>query len=163
MCFHAPEPVRELEPIDWFLGMPITTFLTILAALSLGLMVSASVSNSSQANSALPLLLLPQIIFAGVLFNLDKLAIGKFISWLTISRWSIGAYGTLIDLNILTPTGKNEEGIDWSKFMSISPVYETTWHNLGLNWGMLLLHSVVYLSITVWLQKRKDLLKPRKR
>jgi ABC transport system ATP-binding/permease protein len=163
LCFQAPEPVRELAPLNWYIGMPITTFLTILAALSLGLMVSASVKNSSQANSALPLLLLPQIIFAGVLFNIDKLAIGQFISWLTISRWSIGAYGTLIDLNILTPTGKNDEGIDWSKFINTSPVYEPTWQNLGLNWGMLLLHSVVYLGVTVWLQKRKDLLKPHKR
>ncbi len=162
-CFHAPEPIRELSPINWYIGMPITTFLTVLAALCLGLMVSASVKNSSQANSALPLLLLPQIIFAGVLFTIDKVAIGQVISWLTISRWSIGAYGTLVDLNILTPTGKNEEGVDWSKFMNPSPVYDTTWQNLGLNWGMLLLHSAVYLSITILLQKRKDLLKTRKR
>jgi ABC transport system ATP-binding/permease protein len=137
--------------------------LTILAALCLGLMVSASVKNSSQANSALPLLLLPQIIFAGVLFTIDKVAIGQVISWLTISRWSIGAYGTLVDLNILTPTGKNDGGVDWSNFMNPSPVYDITWQNLGLNWGMLLLHSAVYLSITIWLQKRKDLLKTRKR
>ena len=163
ICFKHPEPVAELAPINWYLGLIITTFLSILDAICLGLMVSASVKNSSQANSALPLLLLPQIIFAGVLFGLDKVAVGKFISWLTISRWSIGAYGTLIDLNILIPTSKNDAGIDFSQVMSASTVYDTNWKNLGLNWGMLLLQSVVYIGITIWLLKRKDLLKAPKR
>ncbi len=159
ICFGNPEPVSDLAPLNWYLGLPITTFLSILAALSLGLMVSASVKNSSQANSALPLLLLPQIIFAGVLFALDKVAVGKAISWLTISRWSIGAYGTLIDLNLLIPTSKNDAGVDFSQVMKASDVYKTSWQNLGINWGMLLLQSVVYIGITIWLQKRKDLLK----
>lgn len=163
ICFSHPEPVAELAPLNWYVGMPIVTFLSILAAVSLGLMVSASVKNSSQANSALPLLLLPQIIFAGVLFGLDKVAVGQVISWLTISRWSIGAYGTLIDLNALIPTSKNDAGIDFGQVMKASNVYETSWQNLGLNLGMLLLQSVVYLGITIWLQKRKDLLKAPKR
>jgi ABC transport system ATP-binding/permease protein len=163
ICFKHPEPIAELAPLNWYLGLIITTFLSILDAICLGLMVSASVKNSSQANSALPLLLLPQIIFAGVLFGLDKVAVGKFISWLTISRWSIGAYGTLIDLNVLIPTSKNDAGIDFSQVMSASTVYDTTWKNLGLNWGMLLLQSVVYISITIWLLRRKDLLKAPKR
>lgn len=148
ICFVHPAAIAQLVPIDWFVGLPITTFLSILAANCLGLMVSASFKNSSQANSALPLLLLPQIIFAGALFGLDRTAIGQFISWLTIGRWSIGAYGTLIDLNLLTSTNNTS--------------YDPTWQNLSLNWGMLLLHSVVYLGATIWLQKRKDLLKALK-
>ncbi|PSB49272.1 ATP-binding cassette domain-containing protein [Chamaesiphon polymorphus] len=163
LCFQQPEPVAELAPINWWLGMPITTFLSILDAVCLGLMVSASVKNSAQANSALPLLLLPQIIFAGVLFGLDKVPIGRFVSWLTISRWSIGAYGTLIDLNILIPTSKNDAGIDFSQMMKPSSVYDTNWQNLSLNWGMLIFQSVFYLGVTIWLQKRKDLLKSPKR
>jgi ABC transport system ATP-binding/permease protein len=163
ICFQQPEPVAELAPMNWYLGMPITTFLSILDAICLGLMVSASVKNSAQANSALPLLLLPQIIFAGVLFGLDKVPVGRIVSWLTISRWSIGAYGTLIDLNILIPTSKNDAGIDFSQMMKTSSVYEPTWQNLGLNWGMLLLQSVIYLGVTIWLQQRKDLLKSPKR
>jgi ABC transport system ATP-binding/permease protein len=161
ICFAHPDPIAELAPLNWYIGLPMTTFLSILASTCLGLMVSASVKNSSQANSALPLLLLPQIIFAGVLFGLDKVAIGQFISWFTIGRWSIGAYGTLIDLNLLTPT-KNEV-MDFTQVMKSSAVYDTTWQNLGLNWGMLLLHSVVYIGVTIWLQKRKDLLKSPKR
>jgi len=30
--------------------------------------------------------------------------------------------------------------------------------NLRLNWGILCVHTVVYLAIALWLQKRKDIL-----
>ena len=69
--------------------------------MSLGLLISAIVKNSSQANSALPLLLILQIIFSGVLFKMQGL--GSKISWLMLSRWSIGAYGTLVNINAMIP------------------------------------------------------------
>ncbi|WP_421655385.1 hypothetical protein [Leptothermofonsia sp. ETS-13] len=36
-------------------------------------------------------------------------------------------------------------------------VYDPTWHNLWLNWGMLGLHAILYLFITFWIQKQKDI------
>jgi ABC transport system ATP-binding/permease protein len=159
ICFQNPAPVAEIAPLNWYLGLPITTFLSILAALALGLMVSASVKNSSQANSALPLLLLPQVIFAGVLFVLDKVEIGRYISWLTISRWSIGAYGTLININSLIPICPSATDVNLCPGMKRSLVYTTSWQNLGLNWGMLLLQTFICLAIAIWLQQRKDIIK----
>lgn len=155
--FEPPEP----EIMPWPLGVIITTFLTILGSMSLGLMVSASVKNSTQANSALPLLFLPQIIFAGVLFDLKKIQIGKFISWLMLSRWSIGAYGSLVDVNLLIPPENTEvaETAIYKSPITTSLVYDPSWSNLGLNWGILLLHTIVYLTITFWLLKRKDIVK----
>ncbi len=151
-------PTSELIP--WPIGLTITTFLTILAAFSLGLMVSAGVKNSSQANSALPLLLLPQIIFAGVLFNMEKVAIGQYLSWLTIGRWSIGAYGALVDINLLIPPANSTAGKDlFESAIETSTVYNATWANLGTNWGILLLHTAIYLGIATWLLKRKDVVK----
>ncbi|MGK7877131.1 MAG: FHA domain-containing protein [Xenococcaceae cyanobacterium] len=145
--FKSPEP----DLLPWFLGMGITTFLTLLTCMSLGLMVSASVKNSTQANSALPLLLLPQIIFSGVLFNME--GIGKYVSWLMLSRWSVGAYGALVDVNRMVPEPSSTIPLPFEG----SPVYDPTWENLALNWGILLLHTVVYLGVTFWLQKRKDI------
>jgi ABC transport system ATP-binding/permease protein len=154
ICFRQPIS-QELLP--WILGLPITTFLTILSALSLGLLVSASVKNSAQSNSALPLILLPQIIFSGVLFTVDTGLI-KVLSWFTVGRWSIGAYGSLVDLNSLTPPDNNSAEMDFSKVgMRPSATYNNDWSNLGLNWGMLLLQSLVFIAITIWLLKRKDL------
>jgi ABC transport system ATP-binding/permease protein len=150
-------PSSELIP--WPIGLTLTTFLTIFAAFSLGLMISAGVKNSSQANSALPILLLPQIIFAGVLFNMEKVPIGQYLSWLTIARWSMGAYATLVDTNFFVPPAINSAGVDMSKFIEKSAAYDPTMQNLRLNWGILLLHAVIYLGVANWLLKRKDVVK----
>ncbi|MGK7920246.1 MAG: ATP-binding cassette domain-containing protein, partial [Trichodesmium sp.] len=83
--FESPQP----ELIAWEIGVSITTFLTLISCISLGLMISSIVKNASQANSALPLILLPQIIFSGVLFEMTGIA-SKF-SWVMLSRWSVAA------------------------------------------------------------------------
>lgn len=149
--FQSP----RITLFPWSIGMMVTTFLTLFTSVNLGLMVSALVKNISQANSALPLLLIPQIIFSGVLFQ--SAGIGKLLSWLTLSRWSIGAYGTLTDINGLIPNlPRNPLMADIPRAFSPSNVYSPTVDNLMLNWSMLLIHAGIYLSITWWLQKQKD-------
>jgi len=148
--FKSPSP----EFIPWFLGLGITTFGTLLTSMSLGLTISALAKNGTQANSTLPLLLIPQIIFSGVLFKMEGLA--SKISWLMLSRWSIGAYGALVDVNGMAPKGFDGEPLPHLPFQG-SDVYAATWGNLGLNWGMLCLHTLVYLGVTWLVQKRKDI------
>ncbi|MDB9383600.1 ABC transporter permease [Nodularia spumigena CS-584] len=152
ICFKSPQP----ELIPWQLGLLITNFLTLLTSMSLGLLVSTFVKNISQANSALPLLLLPQIIFSGVLFKIENAV--SVVSWLMLSRWSVGAYGTLVNLNGLVPEPMQlANGSIVPQPFEVTSVYEPTWSNLGLNWGMLCLHTVVYLTVAFSLQKRKDI------
>lgn len=152
LLFQSPQS----ELIPWTLGLSITTFLTLLTSMSLGLLVSAVVKNASQANSALPLLLIPQIIFSGVLFKIK--GIGKVISWLMLSRWSIGAYGSLIDINAMVPEAiKLPDGSTAIRPFEPTAVYDATWENLALNWGILGLHTLVYLTVSFCLQKRKDI------
>lgn len=147
----------ELSLTSWFNGVSITTFLTLLSCMSLGLLVSAIVKNSSQANSTLPLILLPQIIFSGVLFKMEGLA-SKF-SWLMLSRWSVGAYGSLVNVNKLVPAPTTlPDGSTVPLPFEPTPVYEPSWENLAINWGALCLHALTYLLLTSWLQKRKDIL-----
>ncbi|BAY09838.1 ATP-binding cassette domain-containing protein [Calothrix sp. NIES-2098] len=151
--FKSPDP----ELFSWYIGLGITTFLTLLASFSLGLLVSTVVKNSSQANSALPLLLLPQIIFSGVLFKTQGI-VNKLLSWLMLSRWSVGAYGSLLNVNSFVPEPTRLlDGSAIPQPFEPTSVYEATWRNLNLNWGLLLLHTVIYLLITFWLQKRKDI------
>ncbi len=152
VLFKSPQP----EFIPWTLGLSITTFLTLLTSMSLGLFVSAVVKNASQANSALPLLLIPQIIFSGVLFKITGIA--KIISWLMLSRWSVGAYGALVNINAMVPEAiKLPDGTTVAQPFEPTPVYDPTWENLLLNWGILCLHALTYLTITFWLQKQKDI------
>ncbi|MGB3208278.1 MAG: FHA domain-containing protein [Crinalium sp.] len=150
--FKSPTP----DLISWQIGLAITTFLTLITSMSLGLVVSALVKNSSQANSALPLLLLPQIIFSGVLFKMEGIA--SKVSWLMLSRWSVGAYGSLVNVNAMVPEPtKLPDGSTLPQPFEVTSVYDPTWENLSLNWGILLLQIVIFLTITFWLQKRKDI------
>ncbi|HEY9659499.1 MAG TPA: hypothetical protein V6C65_13660, partial [Allocoleopsis sp.] len=73
-----------------------------------------------------------------------------------ISRWSIGAYGTLVDVNAMVPEVPANSPIE--PIFKASLTYEPTWHNLGLNWLMLCIHTLVYLTIALWLQRRKDII-----
>jgi len=100
--------------------------------------------------------LLPQIIFSGVLFKMEGAA-SKF-SWLMLSRWSVGAYGSLVNVNAMVPAPTTlPDGSTLPQPFEPTPVYDPTWENLGLNWGILCVHILVYLMLTLWLQKRKDI------
>ncbi|MFK8181976.1 MAG: ATP-binding cassette domain-containing protein [Phormidesmis sp.] len=147
--FESPEP----DLIPWSVGLLVTTFLTLIASTSLGLMISSVVKNPTQANSALPLLLLPQIIFSGILFDLEGVA--RVVSWLMISRWSIGGYAASLDVNSMVPAVI--ANMPPPPFAG-SAAYNATMENLLLNWGVLCVHSLVCLSISLWQQKRKDVL-----
>ncbi len=152
ISFWFKSPIVEL--VSWSMGLAVTSFLTLLASFSLGLLVSAFVKNVKQANSTLPLLLLPQIIFSGVLFKLEGAT--KAISWLTISRWSIGAYGAVLNLNSMIPEPTKMLGKTIFNSLENNPAYDATWTNLLLNWMLLCLHSAIYLLVAYLVQKRKD-------
>ncbi|HEY9639170.1 MAG TPA: ATP-binding cassette domain-containing protein [Coleofasciculaceae cyanobacterium] len=150
--FQSPD--SNLLP--WFLGFSITNFLTLLSSLSLSLMISAFVKNENEANNLLPLVMIPQIILSGVLFEL-KGTPGK-LAWLMISRWSIGAYGSLVNVNDMVPQPQgNAASQAINQIFKANTIYDATWQNLAINWGVLGLHTLIYLSIALWLQKRKDI------
>ena len=152
LVFKAPNS----ELIAWPIGFAITTFLTLLASTSLSLMLSAWVKSENEGNGILPLVMIPQIIFSGVLFNLEGWS--SKLSWLMLSRWSIGAYGSLADVNAMAPASNSvltPEVLE--EIFKTTPAYDTTWSNLGLNWGILLAHTVVYAIIALVIQRRKDI------
>jgi len=76
-----------------------------------------------------------------------------------ISRWSVGAYGSLVNINKLVPEVKIlPDGTKIEAPFKITEVYNPQWDNLTLNWQILILHSLIYLLITWMMQKRKDIL-----
>ena len=153
LAFAAPDS----DLIPWVLGVGITNFLTILASISLSLAISAMVKTQNAANNLLPLIMIPQIIFSGVLFELN--GVSQKLAWLMISRWSVGAYASLADINNMVPEPvKLPDGSVAEQIFSPMAAYDATWENLGLNWAILGLHILFYLSATIWLQKRKDIL-----
>jgi ABC transport system ATP-binding/permease protein len=148
-----PAPISQLIP--WTGGLFITNFCTLISSICLGLLLSTFVTNENEANNSLPLIMIPQIIFSGVLFDLD--GISTQISWLMLSRWSVSAYGTLVDVNAMIPGSIIIPGQPPIP-QPIQPnlIYAPTWEKLGLDWGALLLSAMIYLVIALYLQKHKD-------
>ena len=152
LVFEAPKS----ELIPWSVGFGITTFLTLLASTSLSLMLSALVKTENEGNGILPLIMIPQIIFSGVLFALEGWS--SKLSWFMLSRWSIGAYGALADVNTMAPKSNPVLSPEILKdIFQPSSVYETTWSNLNLNWGILVVHTLIYGMIALIVLRRKDI------
>ncbi len=146
-----------LTLLPWSLGLTITTYLTLFSALCLGLMVSTFAKNETQANTALPILLLPQIIFSGVLFQIK--GVSQYFSWLMVSRWSIGAYGILLNLNSLVPEPVIfPDGNVLESPFKTTPIYDPSWNNLFTNWEILLLQGFVCLVVIFLFKKREDII-----
>jgi ABC-type multidrug transport system ATPase subunit/pSer/pThr/pTyr-binding forkhead associated (FHA) protein len=96
LLFHLPGSLG-LGPA--VVGYSIAAFFTILATGSLALFLSTLVKDQRQAGSSSPLLLMPQLILSGVLFEIGSLTT---LYPLVASRWSVklfGAYSGLENLH----------------------------------------------------------------
>ncbi|MBR6255651.1 MAG: ATP-binding cassette domain-containing protein [Clostridiales bacterium] len=79
--------------------MFFTAFLTAFSASAIGLLVSALFTNPDRALTMAPLLLLPQILFSGLIFKVK--GVTEFISWFVVCRWSMEGFGSSANLNEL--------------------------------------------------------------
>ncbi|HET9170686.1 MAG TPA: ATP-binding cassette domain-containing protein [Actinospica sp.] len=89
----------------------LTTVLASAAALTLGLLASAAVSDPSQATLMLPLLCFPQVLFSGAFVPVPQMgAVGSGISWAMTNRWAYEALGRGIGLDTLWAHGSSPLG-----------------------------------------------------
>lgn len=123
----------------------ITTFLGSLAGLALGLLISTVAATPDRAISMVPLALIPQILLSGVIFKLEGSA--EILSWFTIGRWAMDAYGAIINLNDLPRPGLTSESFD---------EYTSSMEHLVGRWVILVVYTVVCLALTAWSLRRKD-------
>ena len=73
--------------------------LDAVAALALGLLTSAAVSDPSQATLALPMLCFPAVLFGGAVLPVQAMATaGQVISVVTPDRWAFESLGRILDL-----------------------------------------------------------------
>jgi hypothetical protein len=139
------------------------TFITLLlsagAGMALGLAISAVSATPDRAISLVPFALIPQILFAGLIFTIEGLATP--LSWLTISRWSMDALGASLDLNRLChlpntddrgsiPPGCTPGFLETEAAFSHDPL-----HLVG-RWVILVSYAVVCLFIAGWMLRRRD-------
>lgn len=125
--------------------MYITMFLIAFASDTIALLISSIVKNSSTANTFIPIVLIVQIVFSGVLFDLGETM--DNIAGIMISKWGIAALAATCRLNegklsllLENPEMSLQMG---NKLSKINDLFVATPQNLLKIWCILLIFIVV--------------------
>ena len=151
---NAAEPFAHGVLLPVGLEVYITVSLTSLAGLMVGLLVSALAPNNDRAVSLIPIILIPQVIFAGTIFPLKSGPLQPF-GLLFAVRWAMAALGTSL--------GLNSELVGDDQIMGTISSYHYGQNDakgyLLLMWFALLIMIVLLGLLTSYLLKRKDVRK----
>jgi ABC-type multidrug transport system ATPase subunit/pSer/pThr/pTyr-binding forkhead associated (FHA) protein len=146
----APFHQGILLPVT--LEIYITLALTSLAGLMTGLAISALVPNTDRAMSFIPIILIPQVIFSGIIFQVNG-PFMQFIAAFFAARWSMAAMGTSIGIH-----GDRLGGDTFSyqgTLFSTSSQPQAILHLL-LCWFFLVAMILILGLLTAFFLKRKD-------
>ena len=135
-------PLKGGVVFNPFTELLITTFLTALASSAMGLFVSSLFTNADRAMTVAPILLMPQILFSGLIFKLSGAT--EAISWFAVCRWSMEGYGTTANLNDL-PLRLQQEGINLPH--EAESFFDFTIFHLFSSWIILLGFTVGFLIL----------------
>jgi ABC-type multidrug transport system ATPase subunit/pSer/pThr/pTyr-binding forkhead associated (FHA) protein len=120
----AIQPLHE--PASSYLGLYVVLLGAAWAAVALGLAVSTLARSIDQATSFVPLLLIPQLLFAGALVTVKSMQpVVEVISDLTVARWAFAGAGSAIDLNTRMASDRGQVHLYGTDFFSISPAIAT--------------------------------------
>ncbi|HEX6554734.1 MAG TPA: ATP-binding cassette domain-containing protein [Ktedonobacteraceae bacterium] len=136
-----PQTVLLPPPLEIYVSLALTS----LVGLMIGLMISSLTANSDQANSIIPVILIFQILFSGVIFKLA--GFGEVFGGLFAMRWSMIGMGSSIGLTAV-PMGYDPND-------SSFPYVHDAGHVLGA-WFALLVMIVIFGALTAFFLKRKD-------
>ncbi|MBQ6715507.1 MAG: ATP-binding cassette domain-containing protein [Clostridia bacterium] len=134
-----PENGVIFSPI---IEMFITTWITSTSAAATGLFVSSLFTNPDRAMTVAPLLLMPQMLFSGLLFKLSDGT--EIISWFAICRWSMEGYGSTADLNSL-PTALQQQG--FQILDEAEKFYEVSSSHMVKTWVIMIAMAILYLFL----------------
>jgi hypothetical protein len=134
----------------------ITMFLLCFASDTLSLLISSVVKTSSTANIFIPIILIVQIVFSGVLFDLGD-NVEKF-SCLMFSKWGIAGLAISSHLN----NGRAQFLLDFPNYelqlgpsmSSVKDAFTSDAGNLLTVWCVLLLFIVIFSVASIVLLKR---------
>ena len=123
----------------------VTLWLTMLASVALGLLISSFFKNSDKATTIAPFVLIIQLVFSGMLFELDGAK--ETISYFTFSRWSVDALGRICNMkefdDYLFMMEERDEGMfEWGSSELIA------------DWMILIIMTLVCLIVTVIVLRR---------
>jgi len=125
--------------------MILTTIISMLSASALALYISALSKESESTMNIMPLLMLAQLLFSGVIFKLDGWFM-EFASYFTISRWAVQSYGITVNLNLMYQRIQN---MLYGFLHEPETVYEFTRINLMSTWGMIILLTFTFVFFSI--------------
>lgn len=168
--FCLLQSVLAVAGFSYFIGAPeegvlfgpsvelfVTTFLTTLSAAAMGLFVSALCPNADRAMAVAPFLLIPQLLFSGLIFPLEEGAT-EMLSYVAICRWGMEGYGTTANLNDL-PQRLQQLGLPIER--TAEDFFEFTAGHLFSTWFILVLFAAACLVLT-WAALRLNVRKEDK-
>ncbi|MEO7001284.1 MAG: ATP-binding cassette domain-containing protein, partial [Ktedonobacterales bacterium] len=126
-----------------FVEFYLSLLLLSVVGLMMGLLVSALAPNTDRAISFVPILLIPQIIFANVIFTLK--GAGEYVSYIIPARWGMQAMGSIDRLR------------DQFTDHGDSPFFRADRLHLIGFWLALVALAIIFFALTAYFQRRKDL------
>ena len=139
----------------------ITLALTSLAGLMSGLTISTVAPNTDRAMSFVPLVLIPQVIFSGMLFNLNTPVL-QVLGAIFPMRWAMAGMGSSVGLH------PNKLGVDsfsyqGTLFTALNPssAEPGAIAHLLLVWCILLVIIVLLFGLTIFFLRQKDIQRTR--
>ena len=126
-----------------WLELYVTIALAGLAGIALGLCVSAIASSPDKATSLVPIVVIPQVLFAGIMFHLHGAS--KVLSWAVSTRAAVDAMSASIDINALT------EAIP----LPTEPQYAHAPAIVLTAWAVLVAQALAF-SLVAWLALRRQ-------
>jgi ABC-2 family transporter len=169
LSFGVDIPTKGLY-LNGSIELFITLYLTIMAGIGLGLILSAVSKSTDMAIYLLILVLFFQFLFAGAVIDLRGNK-AEPLSYLSITRWTTSALGVTIDLNKLAEssilcndTSENTSALN-STLKTACFNYPSAKDDLPLpyddaqlarSWEVLIGMMVLFLGVTWYLLRRQD-------
>jgi ABC transport system ATP-binding/permease protein len=131
------------EPPGSYVQLCFVAVLTGVTAVAMGLMISAIVRSQEQATSAIPLVLVPTLLFGGAIVPIASMTAPlKVISGLVFARWSYANAGQVIDMNHrMAIFGRSRASVFGGNFFVVTTPEVTL---------ILLAFSAVFLACVAW-------------
>jgi ABC-type multidrug transport system ATPase subunit len=142
---------RPLPPHGAVLAsLPLLEIVLAMAALAAasmaaGLLISALVSSSDKTMPLLVVVVLVQVVLSGAVFRLNHKAGLNQASWLSPSRWGLGAAGSTVDLNQVAPMPRGG---------TADPLWRHTARQWATDMAGEFILGAVFASLTWWRLQR---------
>ncbi|WP_067468318.1 ABC transporter ATP-binding protein [Actinomadura macra] len=143
----------RLPPAGWqtYGALFVTLLLCSLAALALGLLVSAAVTDPAQATMALPMLCFPQVLFVGAILPVPEMAApGRWLSYAMSNRWAFEGLGHSLGVERLWGSGRSPLGPPL-----LASYGDSFSRAVAVDWALLAGFAVLFLAATALVLTRR--------